>query len=1167
MSGPWENYQPPPPEAPGPWTGFQNQSASITQRVAQQFIKPEYISAGESQAGVYVGDYEDSNSPAAVPAYVGPPKVAKTFWEAASAGNQMSVTGLISRGRMPDIVLDPKYAPWYHHLAAGGAQILGDLPVMAAGAEVGAIGGGAVGTAVPAIGNVAGAAIGGGAGAFAMPEAIRSALVEAYSKGEVKSVGDFLDRTAIVLQNTEKAAVVGGFSAGTGYGVKAALGPAVGMAGRWGTSAAVLGSEGAAMTVSPAMLDGRLPEKDDIMNGAILLVGVKAAHMATSRALNVYSKTGIDPNQVLADATKNPEILSDLTKTEPTPEEIVKSAAEVEALGKIEAPTPEEQAAFTAAVEALGDPDIPRAYRPIAARAEADAAFGGANSRETAQEVMDHPFADVPEARVPYNLNLSKITGPDGLMALIAKMDEEYPSGQKRESQAFTAAKAEETAALLATDSSKLSELLRPLDKLAQRDDIIKAVMVQANRDFVDAARAWRGADPTDAAGTQALMLDAMEAAHKAGMITATFKSDGTEIARALQNRNQITELRQQSEAIQKLTDLYGDDPQKFLMAASEIDTPDGVSRLLQTTFKPTPWGKVREYWKLGLLGQFAVGKKLFSDLSLTVAQPLIDEIALIPGEFNGADMSGLRGVARAVGNLAAVRDSLAEMRGQIATEGPSSVLRDIFWADKPGGLMENRQQIGGNLGKAIRISSSELEYITEGFQNLHNRGEAYARAADQAAQEGFNWRTKEFWSKVAEYGMNPSEDVMNIAEKLGERLTFVEEKGAAGKAFDKFIRTNWMTNLVDFVIPFRKATINAVKQNIRLSPLAPLQEGWRADFKADPVTQSRAIAEMALGTGVAALTLYWASTGRISGSGAPDAGTRSVARTGGWQPHSIKIDNEWYAIGKLPGAMLPIMAADVYESWHLMDSGEQDKAVSALQNAFVQGVKEQPFLLGIEQLSNGLENPGGRGHRFVQNLATGMLPLSGNMGNIAAMVDPYQRQVDSILQACQSRVPGLRNLLNPQRDAFGEPVPEPHRIAGISPIKTSEISTDKVRSEALRLSQLPGIDLGVQQAPKNLNIPTHGIAKSQAKIPLDPSQKDVFADVAGHFAYDIMKQQVERPDWDTTPPDIQAKIYATAFAHGRTAGRAAALSDEQRQAEVSRVSDIIQKRLNPELK
>jgi hypothetical protein len=246
-------------------------------------------------------------------------KEAETFLEAIEAGFDMSVTGLI-RDR-PDVVL-PENAPMYYRIASQVSQLAGDVPAMIAGGVAGGAGGVALGTAtLPVVGTIGFGAAGAGAGAFALPEAMRTTMMEHYEKGDVKSFSDFWERTSAVAINSLKAGTIGAATAGVGGAVtkvvgKAAL-PAI------TKTSAVLASEVTTMVTVGAALEGKIPEPQEFLDAAILVGGLHGSVKAAGKIRGMYAKKGMTPVEVAERADVDPafrqQILSE-TDTALSPE-------------------------------------------------------------------------------------------------------------------------------------------------------------------------------------------------------------------------------------------------------------------------------------------------------------------------------------------------------------------------------------------------------------------------------------------------------------------------------------------------------------------------------------------------------------------------------------------------------------------------------------------------------------------------------------------------------------------------------------------------------------------------------------------------------------------------------------------------------------------------------
>lgn len=229
------------------------------------------------------------------------PEQADTFLEAIEAGWQMSVTGLVGRGESPDMVL-PEHAPMFARIASQVGTLAGDVPAMVAGA----FGGSAAGTAVaPGPGTV----IGGGAGAFALPAAIRTTLMQHYEKGDIKDFSDFWERSSAVFLETMKAGVVGGATAGVGGVAGKALAPVAAPAIRAGGKAA---AEVATMVTVGKALEGEVPNAQDFLEAGILVGGLHGSVKVAGKLRGIYAKTGVRPEQVAEHAQKDPVVMQEL---------------------------------------------------------------------------------------------------------------------------------------------------------------------------------------------------------------------------------------------------------------------------------------------------------------------------------------------------------------------------------------------------------------------------------------------------------------------------------------------------------------------------------------------------------------------------------------------------------------------------------------------------------------------------------------------------------------------------------------------------------------------------------------------------------------------------------------------------------------------------------------
>lgn len=216
------------------------------------------------------------------------PKPITNFTEAIEAGLQMSVTGLIARGKAPEFAVDEN-TPRSSRIAANITTLAGDIPAMVGGYLAG------------------GGQITGMAGAFALPTGIRKILMDKYEKGEVQGFSDFWDRFAGVAIDTAKSWITGAATGAVGKVVGAADIPSKVLKG-----AAVTSSELATMVTVGNALEGQIPNADDFIDTAIALGFVKGSAAMAKKLRNIYAQTGVTPAEVARDAQADPTVQQDL---------------------------------------------------------------------------------------------------------------------------------------------------------------------------------------------------------------------------------------------------------------------------------------------------------------------------------------------------------------------------------------------------------------------------------------------------------------------------------------------------------------------------------------------------------------------------------------------------------------------------------------------------------------------------------------------------------------------------------------------------------------------------------------------------------------------------------------------------------------------------------------
>jgi hypothetical protein len=274
-----------------------------------------------------------------------------------------------------------------------------------------------------------------------------------------------------------------------------------------------------------------------------------------------------------------------------------------------------------------------------------------------------------------------------------------------------------------------------------------------------------------------------------------------------------------------------------------------------------------------------------------------------------------------------------------------------------------------------------------------------------------------------------------------------------------------------------------------------------------------------------------------------------------GNQPYSFRIGSTWYDYSRIqPIGTLLGLASDLEEIREHMTPQEEDKVPKMISIAFSQAVTNQVWLKGMVDIMRGVSEAERYGPKIVQNLAASMVPASGWMGQTASIMDPYVREINSIMDAVRNRIPMAREGLPAKRDSFGEQMENPERLLVVSPIKVKTETDDMVRSEAARLK------VGIPQAPKKIDIGGVGDRKL-SEVKLTAQQRDFFAESAGKLAHKILDPIVNSPSWDSRNDMEKKKIYEVVVDKTREVARARTIPPEQMSAEVAKIITEIKKR------
>lgn len=776
-----------------------------------------------------------------------------------------------------------------------------------------------------------------------------------------------------------------------------------------------------------------------------------------------------------------------------------------------------------------------------------------------ARAFLELPFAAIPQApnepSRPTHMNYNRIDTTEDAAQALSRLSDIYESKIKDQQQSpRTWAKSHEDAAqvlgdLLGSDAETVAAFLKgepaspsTTARLLARKELAVGFTEDLMRSRAALLAKGDAATPEELAGFLAQV-------EKVSNVQAGFLGQRADLARAL---NALKSSRNEAVRTQAILDAIHDyggtaSVHDLLAKLGEYDNPAQVVQFAKQATKATTREMLIEAWKAGLVSGLRTNEVNFlSTAAFTAMRIPTESLAAAYGLLSKAEDRVLFSEipARLLGMTIGLRDGFtiagAVLRTGDNVTGPKT---DSF-----------TPKIPGKIGEVARLPFRSLAASDALLKAVNERGELYADATRQAVKEGHTIGSPAFFDRVVELTQRPTAEAAQAATEAGQRYTFTKPLGPKGQSFQRMVKEVGL----EWMFPFITTPGNIFKETARMTPGVNLAvKEWRAAWEAGGIARDRAMAEVTVGSMIAATVIAAATEGIITGNGQPDKRMRATDRAAGWKPYAVKINGQYYdgylrmaPIGPLMG-----LTADAHEFWNYMTHDERDQWARMLAFAFAQNVTNQTFMTGATNFVNVLQDPSRYGENYLESLAGSVVPAI--LGQTAAERDPLIREIHGMRDAMRARIPGMREGLMPSKDLFGVPIASPERLWWGSPFSVSSASIDKVRTEASR------IGFATPDIPKSLDVLPGKQFGTLDKIRLTPEQKDVFATTSGQLAYQVLSSVVASPGWDSQPTIIQRQTYEKVFQTSRAVAMARVLAGAD-PAVTEQAVQAVRKALNP---
>lgn len=331
---------------------------------------------------------------------------------------------------------------------------------------------------------------------------------------------------------------------------------------------------------------------------------------------------------------------------------------------------------------------------------------------------------------------------------------------------------------------------------------------------------------------------------------------------------------------------------------------------------------------------------------------------------------------------------------------------------------------------------------------------------------------------------------------------------------------------VVNVLAPFVRVPSAFISRTIDFTPAGPFKEAIsQIGHKTfDQRALSQAIGEGLTGTGVIALGINLSQKNLISGdypTGNPKEAARWKAE--GITPNSVKLGNKWVSMNYLGPVGL------LFNAGHQMQTSQGSSGGAKAGQALAglgQGLMGQSFLQGFSGFSDAINNPQQSAKSYINSEASSIIP--GISNDVANATDKYQRTSDTVPQAIENRIPGLREsggAKTIKTDVYGNQLLQPSSAPNVlNPLRPSNSLSNPVISEVARLHNVDpnNPDLQVTPTPVDKTITVEG-----TKVNLSNSQREALQTKVGQTTQTNWGKLIQTPEYKALNDTDKAKALS----------------------------------------
>lgn len=257
-----------------------------------------------------------------------------------------------------------------------------------------------------------------------------------------------------------------------------------------------------------------------------------------------------------------------------------------------------------------------------------------------------------------------------------------------------------------------------------------------------------------------------------------------------------------------------------------------------------------------------------------------------------------------------------------------------------------------------------------------------------------------------------------------------------------------------EVIVPFGRTPSAVATQILNYSPIGYVKAVAESINEGvfDQRKFSQAFGRATVGTGALYIGTLLFTKGLISLDYPDNERERELWKLTGRKPNSIKIGDKWRDVQVL-GPVGNVLIIGGHFQKALDNTGSPSQAMIQAMSGGAKSFTEQTFVRGVNLTVDAITDPERSFERWFTSMSGSVVPTI--VADIARAMDEQERRTKGPIERIQSRIPILREGLEPKVDVFGQDLP---RYGGnvletmIDPTRPSKIRQDVVVDELRRL-------------------------------------------------------------------------------------------------------------------